>query len=97
MRRTICGLVLVSEGDGRWHAEGDPHIKVERDDHFITECDGGHPTPDGGYHEDPEEHFYTRWGVYDESSDGFAFGSSPGDFATFTEAAEWLAGKLVGP
>lgn len=94
MRRTVLGLVLVSEGDGRWRSVAHPHLTVERDDDFVTECDGGHPTRDGGYHENPTEHFYTRWGVWDDKEDDFAFNSSPGEFESFKEAAEWLAGQV---
>lgn len=94
MRRVINGRTFVSEGSGQWLLENHPHLRVERDDEFVTECDGVHPTPGGGYHEVPEVHFYTRWGVWNSLTNDFAFGSSPGDFATFTEAAEWLAAKV---
>lgn len=88
-RRTVAGVVFESEGDGRWHPVDHPHLHVERDDEFLTECDNPHPGCPGF-----QPHNYTRWGVWDDTEDDFAYASGPGEFATFTEAAEWLA-RLV--
>ena len=93
------GTPLVRQPNGVYLTE-DGRYEVTSDNEYLTICDNPHPVRGKhgtGYHcPGGEEHYYNRWHIWDLWLDNYAFGDSPGEYATFGDAAGALDGYLNG-
>lgn len=92
------GTPLVRQPDGTYQTE-DGRYEVTSQNDYVTVCDNPHPVRGkyrhGHYCEGGEEHYYTRWHIWDNVEGEYAFGDSPGAYETFKEAAEALTRELA--
>lgn len=93
------GTPLVRQPNGVYLTE-DGRYEVTSDDGYMTTCDNPHPVRGKKYErsyycEGGEEHYYTRWHIWDLEAGEYAFGDGPGAYETFREAAEALTRELA--
>lgn len=91
-KQTRNGVTV--QGTAGHYTTLDGRYEVARDDEYITYCDNPHPLSTGGHCEGMAEHFYSRWHIWDQEVGDYAFGDSPGEYETFSEAMESLARNL---
>lgn len=95
------GTPLVRQDDGTYQTE-DGRYEVASQEDYVTVCDNPHPVRGrrypyraGYYCEGGEEHYYTRWHIWDLQEGEYAFGDSPGAYDSFKEAALQLTVELA--